>query len=446
MRLSDPRQAFYGWRIVGVGLLMHMLLGGLVMQAFGAYGAILRDEFGWSKTVIAAGFALTRVESGFLGPIQGWLIDRLGPRLMMRVGIAIASVGLLLFSQIDTQLEFFGAYFLVAVGTSMGGFLTVSVAIVRWFRRRRATAIGLMATGMAIGGLFAPLVVFSLEELGWRETAFGSGVLIFFAGQALASVMRNDPAELGLGPDGERLAAQPLPKPTEQRRPPDPNDYTAREALRTRVFWYIAIGHGASLLVVSAVMVHLVLHVNESLGFTLGQAGLAIAIMTAFQIVGQLGGGWAGDRFAKHKIVFFSLLGHAIGLLVLAYANTFWMVVVFALLHGGAWGIRGPSITAMRADYFGTAAYGTIMGFSSMVMMIGMTAGPLVAGILADETGDYELGFTLLGILAGLGSIVFLFATHPGPPPHRKRELLEEKQAQAAVPGSVAPAAGDSGG
>jgi MFS family permease len=89
------------------------------------------------------------------------------------------------------------------------------------------------------------------------------------------------------------------------------------------------------------------------------------------------------------------------------------MVVAFAVLHGLAWGIRGPLMGALRADYFGSAAFGTISGFSSVILMFGMMGGPVIAGTLADRTGTYRLGFMLL---AGLASVFFALATRPAPP------------------------------
>ena len=68
------------------------------------------------------------------------------------------------------------------------------------------------------------------------------------------------------------------------------------------------------------------------------------------------------------------------------------MVIAFAILHGLAWGVRGPLMQAIRADYFGRSSFGVIMGFSTLIIMVGLVAGPLVAGVLADATGGYEKG------------------------------------------------------
>jgi len=164
---------------------------------------LLREEFGWSKTMLSAAFSMARAESGILGPIQGWLTDRFGPRALIRVGMVIFGAGLLLFSRIDGPVGFFLTFFMMAVGTSLGGYLPISVAIVTWFRRRRAQALSISGMGMAVGGLLTPIVVASLSRFGWRWTAFASGILVLVIALPLAQLMRHPPERYGLVPDGE---------------------------------------------------------------------------------------------------------------------------------------------------------------------------------------------------------------------------------------------------
>jgi sugar phosphate permease len=318
-----------------------------------------------------------RAESGLLGPLQGWLTDRLGPRALIRTGMVIFAAGFVLFSQVGSLLTFFAAFFLMALGSSLGGYLPIGVAIVAWFRRRRALALSISATGSAIGGLLTPLVVLALTGLGWRWTAFLSGLLVLGAGLPLAQLIRHRPEFHGLRPDGDLPEPAPDPGRPDRAAPParPGRDFTVREAVRTRAFWYVSLGHGAALLVVSAVLVHMVVHVTERLGYSLTQAASVVALMTTIQIVGHVGGGWAGDRYSKRMIAAGCMLGHAAALALLAFASAFWMVLAFAVLHGLAWGARGPLMAAIRADYFGSAAYGTITGVSSTIVMFGMMAG-----------------------------------------------------------------------
>jgi hypothetical protein len=107
------------------------------------------------------------------------------------------------------------------------------------------------------------------------------------------------------------------------------------------------------------------------------------------------------------------MLMHAAGLLMLTYAQGNAMLGGFALLHGGAWGLRGPFMQAIRADYFGRRAIGMILGLSSLVIVFGQIGGPMIAGLLADATGSYHAGFTLLAGMVGAGSLFFLLAKRP---------------------------------
>ena len=407
---------FYGWWIVAAGFGIEALIGAFVFHAYGAYVVLLREEFGWSKTMFSAAFSMARAESGILGPVQGWLTDRFGPRALIRVGMTVFAVGFMLFGQVTSPVAFFATFFLMALGSSLGGYLPIGVAIVGWFRRRRALALSISATGMAVGGLLTPLVVVVMTRLGWRWTAFLSGAVVLAVGLPLAQLVRHRPEPYGLLPDGD---AQPPATHYGRATPRPPTDFTARQAVRTRAFWYVSLGHGSALLVVSAVLVHLIVHVTERLGYSLAQAATVVALMTVMQVIGQVSGGWAGDRYEKRTISAACMLAHAAALLVLAFASAFWMILLFAILHGLAWGVRGPLMAAIRADYFGAAAFGTITGVSSMVVMLGMMAGPLVAGILADRTGSYVSGFSILATLAAVGSAFFMLARRPVAPSTR---------------------------
>ncbi len=433
-------RVFYGWWIVASGFGLQLLIGGLLNQAYGAYVVFLRQEFGWSKTMLSAAYSLTRVESGLLGPAQGWMIDRFGPRAVMRLGILMFGAGFMAFSQISSPFTFYVFFLIMAVGSSLGGFFPLTVAVVNWFERRRATALAMMSMGFAVGGLFVPLVVVCLETFGWRGTAFGSGVLILMAGLPLVQIVRHRPEDMGLTVDGVPARPRAVGGQTARDSGEDAPEFEAREALRTPAFWLISLGHSSALLIVSAVSVHLVAHLHENLGYSLGTAALVVTLMTSMQVVGQVLGGLLGDRYNKRAIAVVCMAMHAGGLLVVAYATALWMVIAFAVIHGTAWGLRGPLMQALRADYFGRKSFGTIMGFSSLVLMFGQVAGPLVAGILADRTGSYEAGFTVLAGLAAFGSVFFMLAAKP------KRPLRAPGEFSGAAPAerTAAEAAGGS--
>jgi len=284
------------------------------------------------------------------------------------------------------------------------------VSLVNWFTRHRAKALALAQLGMSLGGLSVPLIVFCLEAYGWRATAFYSGVVVLLVGLPLVQVCRHRPAEKGLMPDGVPLDPSDFNggMPGVQGR-----DYTAREAMRTWQFWLISVGHAVALLAVSSIMVHLVPHLTEGLGYSLALSGLVFALMTGFLLVGQVVGGYLGDRFNKRYICTLCMIGHGAALLLIAYASSPAAVVAFSVLHGLSWGLRGPQMMALRADYFGASSFGAIMGFSALVVMLGMAFGPVIAGYMADLTGSYEPAFSLLAVLCLVGSACFFLATPP---------------------------------
>jgi sugar phosphate permease len=408
------RPVFYGWYMVGAAVGLQFLQAGLVSQAFGAYLAVLSEEQGWSKTALSGAAALQQMEVALLGPVLGWAIDRFGPKVFIRLGVVIFGSGLCLLSQVDTLPQFYGAFIVIALGSSLCGFFPLNVSLIHWFERKRARALSAMSLGLAFGGIMVPLVASSLTTFGWRPTALASGLFAILVGLPLAFVIRNSPHEHGEVVDGIPAEVSSTSRSSENND--GTRDFTAREALRTQAFWLISLGHGFALFVVHAVSVHAIIHLKQALGYSVAQASLVITLVTASQILG-VGLGWLiGDRYKKRVIAAGCMLAHAAGLLLLTYAVNTSMVVAFAVLHGTAWGLRGPFMQAMRADYFGRSAIGMILGLSFMIIVVGQVGGPIIPGIFADITGDYRLGFTIIAVLAGLGSGFFLLARKPKRP------------------------------
>jgi MFS family permease len=449
---------FYGWKMVAAGGGLQFLQAAILLQAFGAYLAVLSIERGWSKTALAGAATLAPIEAALLGPVLGWIIDRFGPKGMIRAGALILGTGFILLSQIDTLLGFYGAFAVIALGASLSGYFPINVAIIQWFERKRARALSAVALGMALGGVAVPIVAWGIQTYGWRSAAFVSGVMAIAVGFPLASVFRRRPEDYGETIDGAPAPA-PVPTPASAQGAPGPTasvaattapiattdavgasataasatassataasataappqrstgrEYTLGEALRTRAFWLLSFGHGFALLVVQAVNVHAIAHMKEGLGYTVTQASLVITLMTMAQVGGVLAGWAIGDRFDKRLTAAFCMLLHATGLLMLTYSVNPAMLIAFAVLHGSGWGLRGPLMQAIRADYFGRRAIGMILGISSLIIVFGQVGGPLLAGYLADRTGDYRLGFTVLAALSGVGSLFFLFGTRP---------------------------------
>lgn len=417
--LRPQGRVFFGWYIVASAAGLQLLSGLLWMQSYGAYVVLLQEDFGWSKTMVAGAFALARVESGVLGPLQGWLVDRFGPKIILTIGILLFGIGFISFSSINSLLGFYLSFAFIAVGSSLGGFATVMVSIVNWFQQHRSKAIAVSQIGYSLGGVAVPLLVICLEAIGWRMTAFYSGLVVLLVGLPLAQLVRHRPADYGQIADGQYVVSTTA---TSQLQGVD---FSARQAMATSAFWLVSVGHASALLCVSVVMVHLVPHLSQGLGFTLTEAALVVALLTGFQMFGQIVGGYLGDRFNKRWLCIACMVVHGLALLELAYATEVSEVILFAIMHGLAWGVRGPLMVAIRADYFGPSAFGTIMGFSSLILMFGMSGGPIIAGYMADLYGDYKIGLVSIACAAFLGSFCFVAARKPE---LRDRELTDQER------------------
>lgn len=169
------------------------MLGVLMFHSFGTYVALMQADFGWSRTTFSLAFAAQRVESGVLGPIQGWVIDTYGPRKVMILGMIIFAAGFLLLSRVNSPWTFYAAFMLIAVGSSLGSFLSIVVALVNWFRRKRMRALGLLSLGFAVGGLSATPMALFIESIGWRDASVVSAIVVLIIGIPLSLVIRHRP-------------------------------------------------------------------------------------------------------------------------------------------------------------------------------------------------------------------------------------------------------------
>ncbi len=412
---SESVPGFHGWRLVASAAGLHFLIAGLMTQAFGSYVAVLRDTEGWSKTALSGLAAMQQVEGALLGPVQGWIVDRFGTRGLVRAGLVLFGGGMMLLSTATSLASFYAIYLLIAIGISLAGYFTLSVAVINWFERHRNRALSMLQISLVGAGLVAPVIAWSLQTFGWRATAFGSGLIALLVGLPLSAALHRRPQDLGQYIDGiappariagdnsaaNEMAATAIVDPYSQGA-------TVAQALRSRAFWLLGLGHASALFVVSAFQVHAVTHVKEGLGYSLAQAALMLSVQTVAYAIGLFTSGVLGDRWDKARTSAGCLLLHATGLLTLAYASSMAAVLAAAIAHGFAWGLRGPLMQAMRADHFGRRAIGAILGLSMGIVLIGQVSGPMIAGVLADATGNYRLGFTILGAMAGLGSIFFL--------------------------------------
>ena len=416
--LALRHRVFYGWRMVGAAFFGQLTQSGLLFLSQGLYLVQFEAVFGWSRGAVSWAFGLLRIETGLLGPIQGWMLDRFGPRPVMYLGTLLFGTGLILLGQIQELWHLFAALTVIAVGSSLASFLTVNTTLAHWFIRKRARAMSVTSIGFGGGALLVPVVAWSIVAFGWRETAVFSGIIAFCIGFPVAHMFRRNPQKLGLNPDGDsdEDAARHA---TARRAAGTDYDFTLREAMRDRSFWLVSSGHGIALLVVATIPLHLVAHLKDN-GWDPVQAALLFPGLMVAQLIGQVSGGLMGDRHSKRLLAGLAMLGTRHGISLLAMSTSLPVVVLAILLHGVAWGMRGPLMMALRADYFGLRQLGKIAGWSNTITAGGSIIGPVYAGNMANAQGDYTFAFFSLGAVVIVGSLTFFLARRP-PLPARAR-------------------------
>ena len=402
---------FYGWYIVIAGSLAMALSSGINYHGFGNLFLPLSKEFGWSRTRISTVFSLARLENGILGPIDGYLIDKFGPRIVILVGVPIMSVGYILLSKVDSFLSFSLVYILgVTVGS--GTLHTpIQTAVANWFNKKRGLAFGVMWSGVGIGGLLVPFYGWLIQAYGWRDTSIIIGFVILLVGVSCGILMRHNPYQYGDYPDGMK----PSNDTEEALTHHDNESYTVKEALSTSSFWLLTMATGLRILVTSGVSLHLVPFFVD-LGISpVAAAGFAgsVGIMS---IPGRFGLSTIGDYINKRYILVICMFSLSLGVFLLSIMDSLTGVILALILYSSSQGGSAVIPNALMADYFGIKHYGTIMGFRSILVTFGVIAGPIISGVAFDNYGSYKFAFMFFAFINLIAFVMVIFSL----PPKRK--------------------------
>ena len=161
---SSPK-VFYGWWIVLAAFIALTFTSMTGSYGFSVFYKRLIDHFGWSRTALAGAISLSRLEAGFLGGVEGFLVDRYGPTKIILLGIILSSIGLAWLSYVNSLLEFYLVFILlVTVGRSLAAMVAIDTTIANWFIKTRGTAFGLLRTAVAVGAAGVIIVSWFIEH------------------------------------------------------------------------------------------------------------------------------------------------------------------------------------------------------------------------------------------------------------------------------------------
>jgi MFS family permease len=405
---AKNRKVFYGWWIVAAGFFTAVYIGGFIHFGFTAVFQPIASDFGWSYTQISFAASLRGLQTSFLAPVVGLLMDRWGPRRLVFAGAAVIGLGLLLVSRINSLAAFYGAFILIAIGVSTCIGVVPIATVGNWFQRKVTIATGILVSGTAVGGLMIPLATRVIDIFEWRTAmailAFGAwGILV-----PLSLLFRHKPEQYGYLPDGDlnrklhSSEGQPAAQSNEL-------NIGVKQVLKSSVFWHIVIGFMCHILVMNAVITHVMPYLS-SIGINRSLASLMASAIPLTSIVGRLGFGWLGDKFDKRRIASIGFVLVSLGLLSFGYVATqgTWMLVPSIVIIGLGYGGPVPMMPALVREYFGTVRLATILGLVMGVAQIGSMVGPPLAGLAFDRLGSYQVAWFGLAGLAIVGMISLL--------------------------------------
>jgi len=388
---TPPSEGIYrGWYIAGVSAITIGAVLGTAQFAFGLFILPLEEAFGWSRTQVNG--ALTcGVVSGLLSPFIGNLMDRVGARWTMVGSIVVVAIAFLLRSVMAELWQFYLFSALMFAGTPGATMMPAGRLVNLWFPSIRGRMMGFVTAGNNAGSMIAiPIVAGLITVVGWRGTFAVIAIGLFGMALVVALVIRDGDGDVeaengkrwspsGSGPQGESGSQA---------------GFSASEAMRTSAFWFLVVGMTLQQFLRTSVVSQMVPHLQQ-VGFGLAAASGAMMLLAFFGTSSKLIFGRLSETITARLAFVVILILQGTGLMVLiasgGSAATWGGIAVLGLGMGGV----GTLTPLVIADTFGLKHFGSIMGLTRMPVILPVLAGPIMAGVLFESTGDYSLMFLI---------------------------------------------------
>ncbi|MCH7594821.1 MAG: MFS transporter [Chloroflexi bacterium] len=389
----------------------------------------LEDEFGWSRTQINVSLTLAAF-MGVLAPFVGHYMDRYGARPIMAVSLVFIIAGFLLRAVMTELWQFYAFSALIFAGTPGASMLPTGRLVGLWFATTRGRMMGIVTAGNNFGGMVAvPLTAAAIAFGGWRWGFAGVGFLLIGILILVLFVIRDRPEDVEKevhkrwAPKGDagRAARAAL------------RGFTTSQAIHTRAFWFLSIGMGLQQFARTTVATQLFPHL-EQVGFSSSQAAAGLTILAFFGMASKIVFGRVSEtitaRWAYVIVVAIQLVGMALITVSGGSIFTWAGLVIFGSGMGGV-GALGPlAITEM----FGLKNFGAIIGLTRPAMIVPTIVGPIMAGVIFDTTGTYNLAFGITLVLLVIALAGFVLARPPGSPISRESQGNRNETSEPVEP------------
>ncbi len=430
----------YGWFIVALTFCVLLTAAG-IRSAPGVLMVPMETDMGWSATTISSAIAINIVLFGLMGPFAAALMQNIGVRRTLLLGLGIVALACAATSRITSPAQLALTWGVgVGIGVGMIGIVVAATVSTRWFFERRGTVMGLLTAANATGQLvFLPALAVVAERFGWRPVGLIVGGVALLVAVPIALFMRDRPEDVGLRPFGAPAGVKLDDPPLLRAGNPLSTAFTALgRASKKRDFWFLFgtfFVCGAS--TNGFIGTHFIPACGDH-GIPEVRAAGYLAMMGAFDLVGTTVSGWLSDRWSSRYLLFWYYGLRGLSLLFVPYAfgvSGLFGLPLFALFYGLDWVATVPPTVRLTIDAFGRDEGPIVFGWVSAGHQLGAGAIALVAGMIRTTSGTYTGAFDLSAIMC-LVSAVAVLAIRAGrstPKNPSPRESIPQAPKQSVV-------------
>jgi oxalate/formate antiporter len=404
---SIPRAWYWNrWSQLVLGLIAMMAISS-PQYVWTLFTGPLNQRLGTTLAELQWTFSLLIILQTWCSPLQAYLVDKFGPRLLISVGALLAGGGWVLSAYVE---NIWALYFTYGVICGFGtGIIYVGIIglMVRWFPDRRGLATGLAAAGYGFGAIFTSFPIDSMiKSAGYAHTLIVWGIIQGAIGVIAAQGLRIPPE--GWQPQGYSPATPAL---MQTRR-----SYSPAEMLRSPVFWLLflmmSMMSTSGLMVVSNVG-PFAKEFNVADALVLGMAALPLSL-TLSRLTNGLTRpffGWVSDHIGRESTMALAFFLECAAILVLfAFIDHPAMFVVLTGLVFFGWGEIFSLFPATLTDTFGPKYAATNYGFLYIAQGVGSILGGPVAAFLKQTTGSWTSVFIIVAILDAVTALLAVTA------------------------------------
>ena len=415
------RKIYYGWWILAGAVLAQFTATSTGMVS-GVLLDPLVEELDIKVWQFAAAVSLATALGATAIVVIGPLVDRVGPRRLMLAGAMLCAFGLVGLSLQTTLLLFFIFQVLSrALGVNLFSGLVINATLTKWFIARRGWALAVGSAGVSLGGIITPITMTGVvDHFGWRfgYLALAGSVLAIII--PVAFVMRRQPEDMGLLPDGVHRGGESGIAGERTRAAlatDDRQTHTRRQAVATPGFWLLTLGYGLNAAALGTVILYAIPFAT-SVGFARSVAAVGLGINGVGNLTAKAVWGWGLQRFDARRLAGAAFSSSALGVLLMVLAGTTHNTVILMIgffLYGFGFGGTIPIGEFLWARYFGRRHIGAIRGVGRPITLVFSTSGPIATGAFFDFTGSYVGAFLILTMMYLLGAIVVNLSKVPRP-------------------------------